>query len=159
MAQRSGFNWGGLSMGTKAALILGALLLIDLFLPWNRVCVDFGGAQIPGIDSCASASGATGAFGVLALLFTIALLAWEGLNAAGVLANVNAPRKLITAILAAGAGLFALLRVLLNLTAASFGAWIGIVLGLALLYAAYVNWQENTATTGGMAPPPAPPAA
>jgi hypothetical protein len=161
MEQRPGFNWGTLSMGSKAALVAGALMLIDLFLPWNRVCSgggDLFGTSIPEI--CASASGWSG-IGVIAGLLVIALLVWEGLNAAGALANVNAPRKLITAALAAGAALFALLRWLLNLEFASFGAYIGIILALALLYAAWINWQEHKTMAGGgmMPPPPMPPPA
>ncbi|HEV2906986.1 MAG TPA: hypothetical protein VGZ50_06705 [Actinomycetota bacterium] len=161
MEQRQpGFNWGALSMGSKGALVAGVLMLIDLFLPWNRVCV--GGEEIFGTafpETCASASGWSG-IGVIAGLLVIALLVWEGLYAAGALANVAAPKKLITAALAAGAALFALLRWLLNLEAASYGAYIGIILALALLYVAWINWQEHQAMTpGGMMPPPMPPPA
>jgi hypothetical protein len=154
MEQRPGFNWGALSMGSKGALVAGVLMLIDLFLPWNRVCV--GGGEVFGTafpETCASASGWS-SIGVIAGLLVIALLVWEGLYAAGALANVTAPKKLITAALAAGAAVFALLRWLLNLEAASFGAYIGIILALALLYAAWVNWQEHQTMSGGAMPPP-----
>ncbi|HET6771154.1 MAG TPA: hypothetical protein VFH75_05915 [Actinomycetota bacterium] len=154
MEQRPGFNWGGLSMGSKGALVAGGLMLIDLFLPWNRVCSgggDLFGTSIPEI--CASASGWS-SIGVIAGLLVLALLVWEGLNAAGALANVAAPKKLITAALAAGAAVFALLRWLLNTEFASFGAYIGIILSLALLYAAWVNWQEHKTMAGGGAMPP-----
>jgi hypothetical protein len=162
MEQRpGGFNWGTLSMGTKGALVAGGLMLIDLFLPWNRVC--FGGGDIFGTaipEQCASASGWSTGIGVVAGLLTLALLVWVGLDAAGALANVAAPKKLITAALAAGAALFALLRWILNTEAASFGAYIGIILALALLYAAWINWNEHKAMTGGAAmPPPMPPPA
>ncbi len=157
MAQRPGFNWGGLSMGSKGALVAGGLLLIDLFLPWNRICVG-GEAFGPGFpEQCLSASG-WAEIGVVAGLFVLALLVWEGLYAAGALANVVAPNKLITAVLAAGAALFALLRWLLNTDAAAFGAYIGIVLALALLYVAWINWQEHNTMPGGAMPPPMPPA-
>ena len=59
-----------------------------------------------------------------------------------------------TAALAAGTALFALLRWLTNLEFASFGAYIGIILSLALLYAAWLNWQEHQTMAGGGAMPP-----
>jgi hypothetical protein len=146
-------------MGSKGALIAGGLMFIDLFLPWNRAC---SGAGIPGVpEFCFSASGWQTAFGVLAGLLTLALIVWEGLNAAGALSSMALPKKTVTAALAGGAGLFALLRFVLNLEASSFGAYVGVILALALLYVAYTNWQEQQAGAGGSMspPPPAPPAA
>lgn len=163
MEQRpGGFNWGALSMGSKGALVAGGLMLINLFLPWNKAC--FGGGDIFGTaipEQCANATGWWG-IGIVAGLLTLALIVWEGLNVAGALANVAAPKRLITAVLAGGAGLFALLRFLIKPSGYdyAFGTWIGIILALALLYVAWINWQEHNAMAGGAAmPPPMPPPA
>jgi hypothetical protein len=143
MDQRPGFDWGRLTMGQKGVLITGVLLFIDLFLPWNKV------GECP---FCVSVNGWS-EMGVIAGLLVLALLVWEGLNAAGALATVTAPKALITAALAAGAGLFTLLRALFHLEFSTFGLWLGVILALALGYAAYVRFQESQVAT----PPPAPP--
>jgi hypothetical protein len=119
------------------------LLFIDLFLPWNKV------GECP---FCLSVNGWS-AIGVAAGLLVLAALVWEGLNAAGALATVTAPKALITAALAGGAAVFALLRAVFNLKFSTFGLWLGIILALALGYAAYVRYQESQVTT----PPPAAP--
>ena len=143
MDQRPGFDWGRLTMGQKGVLISGVLLFIDLFLPWNKV------GECP---FCLSVNGWS-AIGVAAGLLVLAALVWEGLNAAGALATVTAPKALITAALAGGAAVFALLRAVFNLEFSTFGLWLGIILALALGYAAYVRYQESQVTT----PPPAAP--
>ena len=146
MDQRPGFDWDRLTMGQKGVLISGVLLFIDLFLPWNKV------GECP---FCVSVNGWSG-IGVIAGLLVLALLVWEGLNAAGALATVTAPKALITTALAAGAALFALLRAVFNLEFSTFGLWLGIILALALGYAAYVRYQESQlATPPPAAPPPA----
>jgi hypothetical protein len=146
MDQRPGFDWGRLTMGQKGVLITGVLLFIDLFLPWNKV------GECP---FCVSVNGWSGV-GVIAGLLVLALLVWEGLNAAGALATVTAPKALITTAVAAGAALFALLRAVFNLEFSTFGLWLGIILALALGYAAYVRYQESQVA---MPPPAAPPPA
>jgi hypothetical protein len=146
MDQRPGFDWGRLTMGQKGVLITGVLLFIDLFLPWNKV------GECP---FCVSVNGWSGV-GVIAGLLVLALLVWEGLSAAGALSTVTAPTALITAALAAGAALFTLLRAVFNLEFSTFGLWLGIILALALAYAAYLRYQESqVATPPPAAPPPA----
>jgi hypothetical protein len=146
MGQRAGFDWARLSMGQKGILITGALLFIDLFLPWNKV------GECP---FCVSVNGWSGV-GFIAGLLVIALLAWEGLNAAGALATMTAPTPLVSAVLAAGVALFALLRAVFNLSFSTFGLWLGIILALAMAYAGYVRFQESQVASP---PPAAPPAA
>ena len=84
MSQTSGFDMSKMSTASKILLGAGILYLIDLFLAWQRACI-----EIAGVGGCVSRSGATG-IGVLNLLLVIALLAWEGMAVAGV--NINAPR-------------------------------------------------------------------
>jgi hypothetical protein len=143
MGQRAGFDWARLTMGQKGVLTTGVLLFVDLFLPWNKV------GECP---FCVSVNGWSG-MGVIAGLLVVALLVWEGLNAAGALATMAAPVPLIGAALAGGAALFALLRAIFDLSFSTFGLWLGIILALAMAYAAYVRYQESQVAQ----PPPAAP--
>jgi hypothetical protein len=146
MTERPGFDWARLTMGQKGLLVTGVLFIIDTFLPWNRFCV---------LGFCEGLNGWSGVGSVAALL-AVALVVWEGMNAMGALATVTAPKALIGATLGGGVALFALLRALFNLELASFGLWIGIILALAMAYAAWVRYQESTVATPP--PPEAPPA-
>lgn len=145
---QQGFSMARLTMGQKGLLIGGGLMFIDLFLPWQRACA-FG--------FCASASG-WGGVGIILGLLVVALLAWEGMNAAGVNLNLNVSTALIGAALGGGVVLFTLLKVVIDSEAMSFGAWIGIVLGLVIAYASWVRFNESKAAGTAMPPPPAPPA-
>jgi hypothetical protein len=143
MDQRPGFDWGRLTMGQKGVLISGVLLFIDLFLTWSRI------GECP---FCFNEAGFAGV-GFIALLLTIALLIWEGLNILGTLRTVNVSTALVTAALAFGAALFAVIRILFRIGDAVLAGWLGLVLALALGYAAYVRYQESQLAT----PPPAAP--
>ncbi|MDQ3991076.1 MAG: hypothetical protein M3245_02035 [Actinomycetota bacterium] len=148
MAQRPGFDLNRLSMGTKVLLGAGLVLFIALFLGWN--C--FGGFCLSGWSG----------MGVLAGLLVLALLVWEGLELAGVLATVNAPKALIAAGLGAGAALFALIRFFQAMQGLGVGAIIGLIAALGLGYGAWLRFNESKTAPGGLpptsAPPPPPPA-
>ncbi len=150
MAQRPGFDMGRMSTASKVLLGAGLLFLIDLFLPWQRACFDLGIPGVPG--GCVSRNGIAG-IGILLLLLTLALLIWEGLQIAGV--RINAPAALISAALAAGIVLFTLIKIVVDSEALSFGAWIGIVLALAIAYGGWMRFQESKAATPGTGPGPA----
>lgn len=156
MSQSSGFDMSKLSTAAKILLIAGVLYIIDVFLPWQRVCIDLG-LDIPGASGCASSSGASG-IGVLNLLLAIALVAWEGMIAANV--DIKAPRALISAGLAAAIVLFTILKILVDNEAIFLFAWIGLVLALVIGYGGWMRWQEHQAGGGmgggGTPPPPMP---
>jgi hypothetical protein len=136
-----------MSTGSKVLLITGLLLFIDLFLPWQRVCFDFGGFG----GGCASVSGFSG-LGILVAILLIALLVWEGLLVAGVNINMGTTSPaMISAILAGATALFTIILFITRLSAVSFGAFIGLILALVLAYGAYVRFNESKVTT----PPPA----
>ena len=59
MSQSGGFDMSKMSTAHKILLGAGVLYIIDVFLPWQRVCVDLG-LDLPGASGCASASGASG---------------------------------------------------------------------------------------------------
>ena len=159
-ARPAGFDMGRLTAAQKLLLVVGLLLLIDYFLPWQRVC----GPDIPefGIEgSCVTATNGWSGIGIIGGLFLIAMLVWEALLAFGVDVNLgNVSPGAVGGGLAAGAALFTIIRALTGLDASTFGTWIGIVLALVLGYGAYMRFQEGrmggTAAPGRPMAPPAP---
>jgi hypothetical protein len=149
MAQANSFDLSKMSTATKILLGAGVLYLIDLFLPWNRLCVS-GGGLVP--DICGSASGTSG-LGILNLLLVIGLIAWEGMALAGV--DIKAPRALVSAGLAGALLVFTILKILVDLEAIYLFAWVGLLLAIAIGYGGWMRWQEHQAG-GGMTPPPPP---
>jgi hypothetical protein len=156
MSQSSGFDMSKVSTAGKILMIAGVLYLIDLFLPWQRVCIDLGIEGVPG--ACGSASGASG-IGIINLLLAIGLLVWEGLALSTV--EINAPRALVSAGLAAAIVVFTILKILIDNQSIYIFAWIGLILALVIGYGGWMRWQEHqasggTSTMGGTAPPPPP---
>jgi hypothetical protein len=152
MGQPQGsFDVNRLSTGQKILLGGGIVYLIVLFFPWFGVGGDLGDiGEALGIKT--SVNGFSGLFGVLSGILAIALLVWEGMAAAGSKVQLGtASPALIGAILGGLVAICGILNVLINLSVARVGAWIGIVVALALLYGAYVRFQESKV---GTAPPP-----
>jgi hypothetical protein len=145
-----GFDMNRVSTGSKILLVAGLLLLIDLFLPWQSAGGgSIGGFEIPGV----SFNGFRG-LGILAGILAIALLVWEGLVAAGVNINMgNTSPALIGAILGGATALFTIITFLTMLSGVTWGAFIGLILALALAYGAYMRFNESK--VGGGAMPPA----
>ena len=143
-----GFDVNRVSTGSKILLVAGLLLLIDLFLPWQGF--DFGsvfGQDVGGV----SINGFSG-LGILVGILVIALLVWEGLLVAGVNINMGTMSPaLISAILGGATALFTLIKFLTSLDAIKFGAFIGLILALALAYGAFVRFNESK--VGGTTPP------
>jgi len=161
MSQSSGFDMSKMSTAHQILLGAGILYIIDVFLPWQRACIDLG-IDFPGASGCASASGASG-IGVLNLLLAIALVAWEGMGLANV--DIKAPRALVSAGLAGAIVLFTILKILVDSDSIYIFAWIGLILALVIGYGGWMRWQEHQAagggmggssSTGGTAPPPMP---
>ena len=144
---QTGFDISKLSTASKILLGAGALYLIDLLLAWQRVCF---------VGQCVTASGIEG-IGVLNLLLVIVLLVWEGLALANV--EMNVPRALVSAGIAAGILLFTILKIIVDNDSIYIFAWIGLLLALAIGYGGWMRWQEHQAAGGGMGgttmgPPP-----
>lgn len=144
---QTGFDISKLSTASKILLGAGALYLIDLLLAWQRVCF---------VGQCVTASGIEG-IGVLNLLLVIVLLVWEGLALANV--EINIPRALVSAGIAAGILLFTILKIIVDNDSIYIFAWIGLLLALAIGYGGWMRWQEHQAAGGGMGgttmgPPP-----
>lgn len=99
--------------------------------------------------------------GLLTGLLTIALIAWEGMQLAGQNLDVGAPASTISAYLGFGVLVFGLLKFLLVVSnSPGIGAFIGLVLILAIGYGAWMRFQEpaRVATTNPSMPPATPPA-
>lgn len=159
----SGFDMTKASTASKILLGASLLLLLDSFLfAWQKVCFDLGdlGALV-GVDNCASASmwgGNAGWAGLLTGLLAIALLIWEGLQLAGQSIDVGQPASKISAYLGFGVLVFGVLKFLLVVTKEpGLGAFIGIILILAIGYGAWMRFQEPAVmvrTTDTSPPPP-----
>jgi hypothetical protein len=149
MDQRAGFDWSTLSMGQKGILISGLALLVNMFIPW------WNNEDFLGLQTGVSIAGFN-SLGFLGGLLLIAALVWEGINIAGM--KIEAPTALVSAALSGAAALFVILRALIKPAGFSYGigTWIGLILALALGYAAYVRYQESQMAGS---PPPAPPPA
>jgi hypothetical protein len=146
-------NLADLSTATKLLLGAGVLMLIDLFLSWQKQC-----ASAPGFpEVCVSRSGWAG-WGTLVGILVLALIAWEVAQLMGLLANVNIPvtATIVSAALAAGILLFTILKFLVDNEARSWPAWLGLLLALAIAAGGWMKWKE-TPEPAAYTPPPAPP--
>lgn len=153
MSQSGGFDMSKMSTASRILIIAGVLYIIDLFLAWQSVDLGpLGDVNVRGTEG----------IGILNLLLAIALVAWEVMAVAGV--EINAPKSLISAALAAGIVLFTILKIIVDSEAIAIFAWIGLILALVIGYGGWMRWQEHqaggggmgTSSTGGTAPPPMP---
>jgi hypothetical protein len=160
----SSFDMSKVSTASKILMGGSLLLLLDSFLSWQKVCIDLGdlGALIGDVDNCASASmwgGSAGWAGLITGLLAIALLIWEGMQLAGQSIDVGQPASRISAYLGFGVLVFGVLKFLLVVTnEPGLGAFIGIILILAIGYGAWMRFQEPAVTvrTTPTSPPPPP---
>ena len=155
MEKSGGFDMSKMSMASKIIMGAGILLLIDSFLKWQKICIDFGGLgglgkTCPGVNAW---SGSGSFFGLLMGLCVIVLLVWEGIQAAGAAGNIKlpiAPSK-ASAYLGFGVVVFGVLKLLLVLVSdvkPSLFGWLGLILILAVGYGAWMKFQEpETAAT------------
>jgi hypothetical protein len=128
------------------------LLFIDLFFPWNKFCADIGTG-----DFCVSANG-WHRFGLLAGVLAIAIVVLEGLAAMGNDVLKGSNKGTIILSLAGGVLVSTILRVLMDSEGMAWGAWVGIVLSLAVAYGGWLRYQEAPSTGAGTTtttPPPA----
>jgi hypothetical protein len=143
--QNSGFDMAGMSTASKILLIGGVLFIVDLFLPWNRVCFPVFG--------CLSVSGFHG-LGILNFLLALVIVVMEVL----LLAKVNvqmgttAQKMQIEAYVAFGLLLFTVIKILVDLSHIYLFAFVGLILALVCAYGGYMRWQESR-----LAPPAPPP--
>jgi hypothetical protein len=130
-----------LSNGTKLMAAAGILLFIDLFLSWQKTCID-----TPIGDVCGKKSGWGGFWGVLLGLLTIALLIWLAIEIAQVdMSSVNLP--VTNTMLTLGVGVLVLVVAVIKLLtilgdASTIWSYIGVGLAALIAVGAYMNSQE-----------------
>jgi hypothetical protein len=143
------FDIAAMSMASKGVLISGVLLLIDSFLPWQRVCVAFLGQSV-----CPSASawgGNGGWAGTIMGILLIVLVLFEISKLANLSMQLPIEPSKATAYLGFAVVAFGVIKFLLVVTnSPGFGAWIGIIFLAGLGYASFLYLKAEEAAT---APP------
>ncbi len=159
MEKSGGFDMSKMSIASKIILGAGVLLLIDSFLSWQKVCVSDVLGGIAGVgDFCVKANawgGSGGWAGLIMGILLIALLAWEGMQAANMQMNLSigvTPSKL-AAYLGFGVVVFGLIKFLIAVTnEPALFAFVGLILILAVGYGAWMKFQEPETAAPPMAP-------
>jgi hypothetical protein len=134
-----------LSQGERIVLVAGVLLIIDLlFLPWHSIDL---GVSIPGVDLTRSGvQSPNGGYGVLALLLTIVMV---GQIIAAKIAGANLPSppvpwSQVHAIAGAAVAILLVLKLVVETDSLGFGAYLGVLLGLAVAYGGYAIKQQDS---------------
>jgi hypothetical protein len=145
MAQRPSFDLARLTTADKIVLGGSGLLFIDSFLRWQRQCGTFKLLHVTLCTINANEWGGNASFGgVLAALLTMALLTWKLADVTGVDLRLGPPAANIEAVLVLGAVFFTLLKFFLVAPdSPTYGAWIGLILALAIAYGGFMKMQER----------------
>jgi hypothetical protein len=151
-------DWANWSMSRKILLPASALLLIILSVFNWQASGPFG------------FNGWHGGAGVILGLLTIALLAWEIIEAfvPNVRQSMNVPSGLVGGGLALLVTVFVLIKFISANEFRAWPAWVGLVLGIVIAYGGWLRFSESgealpsRASMGGggssgSTPPPAPP--
>ena len=147
MAQRPSFDMTKLSTADQILLGGSLLLFIDSFLNWQRACASIAGIRV--FCGTANAWSGNGSFaGVLMALLAIVLFLMVGAGAMGI-AMGNMPVATVTAAVTGGTVLFGLIKFLFAVTKhGAYGAWIGLILLIAIAYGGYMKMQEGNSRPG-----------
>jgi len=137
--QGQGFDLSKMSTPSKIILGGGILFLIASFLSWQK------GASMW--------SGPGAFFGVIAGILMFVLIVWEGLMLAGTKFDVGMPVSKLSAYLGFGVVGFTVLKFIFALTESpSFGAYVGLILALVVVYGAWMRFQEPSGGTSPASP-------
>jgi hypothetical protein len=128
----------GLPLGRQLILGAGVLLLIDTFLDWQQASAKALGVTVVSVGWSAW----HGFLGIVMCLALIALLAWTIAGAFGVTLPEQVPDGLATLGLGALIPVFALLKAITN-DAVHWPAWLGVLLGAAIGYGAWLVFAES----------------
>ena len=172
----SGFDMSKMSTAEKLLAGGSILLLIDSFLPWQKLCADLGdlGDLLGQNNVCAGSvsawQGSGGIFGVLMGLLAIAVIVVGVLSMTGSMANMNMgsmSADKLTGFLGLGVAVFGLLKFIFVLTESpAWGSFVGLVLLVAIGWGAWQKVQGSGGfqmgggmggTMGGGTPPPSTP--
>ena len=129
-----------LSLGERIMSLAGVLLLIDLvFLPWHRIDLGIVSVNRSGLQS------PNGFLGLLAALVAMAIVARVVISE---FTTIELPRLPVSweqadLIAAAAVAALLLLKLVLETSFLSVGAWLAIPLAGALLYGGYQRTRET----------------
>lgn len=134
------FDFNKLSQGAKLALIGGAVMVIDLFLPWYGTL----GFSLNAFDAEFFAWG-----GALLVIAGAAVLLLKAMGTRDVEAGQFKPEQLAT-ILAAGGTVLILLRWVTETNFVKFGLFLGLAMGALVTYGAFTEMRNAGLDLPGM---------
>jgi len=137
-------DFSKLSMGAKLALIGGAVLVINLFLPWYSIDFGIGSVSLNAFDAEFLAWGGS----LIAIAGAVILL----LKAMGQ-SSVNAGQfktEQLALLLGAAGFVLIVLRFITESDFASFGLWLGIVASALVTYGAFRAMKDAGLDMPGM---------
>jgi hypothetical protein len=163
-------RFNALGRGMQIMLVAGVLLLIDTFLPWQKVTV-----TILGVEASSSANAWHGFWGVVMGLLVIVMVAWLIARLAAVDIPLPVSSAMVSATIAVIIFLFALIKNLAD-DYSTFWSYLGVILAALVAVGAWLQVQESggietlkteatsmggsggsaAATTTAETPPPAP---
>ena len=137
-------DFSKLSMGLKIALIGGAVLIINLFMPWYSIDFGIASVSIKAFDAEIYAWG-----GSLLAIAGAAVLALKAMNKQEMSAGKFKTEQLAFLLGAAGFVLI-VLRLVTESTGAAFGLYLGIVASAAVAYGAFTEMKAKGMKMPGM---------
>lgn len=147
-------------LGSKVILLLSAAFLIELALPWQRICAVTSGDE-PRI--CGWRTGYEGSnYGVYAAVFAVAILVWELLPVLVPRLSMRGwPAAIVTGVLATAMAVCTLVKLIKDNEFQQIWAWIGFGITLAVTVTAWLRvryrWgirgEPKEAEPGRAAPP------
>jgi hypothetical protein len=138
-----------LPVGRQLILGAGVLLLIDTFLPWQKVSIG------PFSNSW---NAWHGFWGVLLGLLTIVLLAWVAARALGVELPATVPDGLTTGALGVLILLFAVIKNLVD-DFSAWGSYLGVILAIGVAAGAWLVFSSSGESLPSASRPSSPPPA
>ena len=131
-------RFNALGRGMQIMLVAGVLLLIDTFLPWQKVTVSILGVEAASVK----ASGWHGFLGVAVGLLTIILVAWLVARLAAVDIPLPVSSAMTGATLAVLIFIFALIKNLAD-DYSTIWSYLGVILAALLAVGAWLQVQES----------------
>jgi hypothetical protein len=125
-------------LGSKVILLLSAAFLVELALPWQRICAVTSGDE-PRI--CGWRTGYEGSnYGVYAAILAGAILVWEVLPVVIPKLSMRGwPAAIVTAILSVALAVSTLLKLIKDNEFQQIWAWVGFGITLAIMATALIR--------------------
>jgi hypothetical protein len=125
-------------LGSKVILLLSGAFLVELALPWQRICAVTSGDE-PRI--CGWRTGYEGSnFGAYAAIFAGAILVWEVLPVLIPRLSMRGwPAAIVTAILSIALAVSTLVKLIKDNEFQQIWAWIGFAIALAIMVTALIR--------------------